>query len=77
MNSFVGLAILKSYLFLNSNRLKILPSKGFSSLRNLVKLFLGLNQIKTIEIDAFWGNLENLKELYMDSNLLKFISNIN
>jgi insulin-like growth factor-binding protein complex acid labile subunit len=72
--SFLGLANFKTFLYLNSNELQILRIKGFSSLRNLIKLFLGQNQINTIEVDAFWG-LENLKELYMDSNLLEFIDN--
>jgi insulin-like growth factor-binding protein complex acid labile subunit len=72
--TFAGLQCLKDQLNLESNRLKILPSRGFLYLKNLIVLNLAQNQIQTIEEDAFLG-LENLKEIRMDSNVLKFVRN--
>ncbi|XP_062399955.1 reticulon-4 receptor [Sardina pilchardus] len=61
-------------VYLESNKLTVVRSTSFSSLRNLTVLFLFKNNISHIEAGAFFG-LERLEELDIsDNNNLRIIS---
>eukprot|EP01095_Lingulamoeba_sp_RSL-Kostka_P015641 TRINITY_DN7267_c0_g2_i1.p1 TRINITY_DN7267_c0_g2~~TRINITY_DN7267_c0_g2_i1.p1 ORF type:complete len:337 (+),score=41.15 TRINITY_DN7267_c0_g2_i1:384-1394(+) len=61
-------------LYLNGCNIEEIPEE-FSSFSNLINLFLGFNQIKTIP-DSLFDNLPNLKYLSLNNNFLSVIPDL-
>ena len=59
-------------LYLNKNKLTIIPTNAFAGLPNLTELVLDKNKLTTIQPNAFAG-LTNLKTLWLSNNQLTTI----
>lgn len=59
-------------LYLNLNKLQVLPANIFNGLHNLQDLYLNNNQLQTLPPHVF-NNLNNLQKLHLDTNKLQML----
>jgi Leucine-rich repeat (LRR) protein len=63
---------LKDYLWLNNNELKIIESKTFYGMKNLLSLKLINNKVEAIEKNSFIS-LASLNELDLSYNQIEYL----